>query len=107
MRKIVSFIMMIGFVFAGLVKESYEVKGMHCQFGCANKVQSMMANLEGVEKCEVDFESSKMLIEYDDSKLNTDVIISTITTNTTYETKKIDKNEKKKSFWSKLKGLFG
>ena len=54
------FIMITGFVFAGLVKESYVVKGMHCQFGCANKVQSMMANLEGVEKCEVDFESSKI-----------------------------------------------
>ena len=107
MRKIVLFSMITGFVFSGLVKESYLVKGMHCQYGCANKVQSMMSELEGVEKCEVNFESSKMLIEYDDSKLNTDVIISTITTNTTYETKKIDKNEKKKSLWSRLKGLFG
>ena len=107
MKKIILFSMLTSFVLAGLVSESYAVKGMHCQFGCANKVQSMMSELDGVTKCEVDFETSKMLIEYDDSKLNSDLIVSTITTNTTYQTKKIDKNEKKKSFWSRLKGLFG
>jgi len=106
MKKIVLFSLVGSFLMAGVVSEAYVVKGMHCQFGCADKVQAIMASLDGVQKCEVDFETSKMLIEYDNSKLNSDLIISTITDQTTYETRKMEKEKEKKTFWKKLKGLF-
>ena len=106
MKKIVLFSLVGSLVLAGVVSESYAVKGMHCQFGCANKVQAIMSELEGVQKCEVDFETSKMVIEYDDKKLNSDLIISTIVDQTTYQTKKIEKEKEKKNFWNILKGLF-
>ena len=106
MKNLVLFSFVGAFLSAGVVSESYAVKGMHCQFGCANKVQAIMVELDGVKKCEVDFETSKMLIEYDDSKLNSDLIISTITDQTTYQTKKIEPGKEKKSFWRKFKGLF-
>ena len=106
MKNLVLFSLIGTFLTAGVVSESYTVKGMHCQFGCANKVQAIMVELDGVKKCEVDFETSKMSIEYDDSKLNSDLIISTITDQTTYQTKKIEPGKEKKSLWNKLKGLF-
>ena len=106
MKKIVLFSLVGSLVLAGVVSESYAVKGMHCQFGCANKVQAIMSELEGVQKCEVDFETSKMVIEYDDKKLNSDLIISTIVDQTTYQTKKIENEKEKKTFWNRLKGLF-
>ncbi len=78
---------------------------MHCQFGCANKVQSLMSEIDGVEKCEVDFESSLMTIEYNDKKVSEKIILSTLSEKTTFETRKA--GAEKEGFWSKLKGIFG
>ena len=59
-------------------KDFHKVEGMHCQYGCANKVKSLMSELEGMKNCEVDFESSIMTVEYDDSKVNSELILSKI-----------------------------
>ena len=58
------------------------------------------------QKCDIDFNRSLMTVEYDDTKINPDLIVSTITEKTTYETKKVNDKKEKKSFWSKLKGIF-
>ena len=101
----------ISFVFSGNVTESYKVEGMHCQYGCANKVKSLITELDGMKKCEVDFESSIMIVEYDDSRVNSDLILSTMSNKTTYKTAKIENekqsNKKKQSIWNKIKKLFG
>ena len=90
---------------------NHTVDGMHCQYGCANKVQSIMNNLDGMKKCEVDFESSTMTVEYDDTKVNSELILSTISDQTTFKSVKIeDKVEdkvKKQSIWNKIKKIFG
>tara|TARA_B100001113_G_C20590585_1_gene397283 strand:- start:45 stop:374 length:330 start_codon:yes stop_codon:yes gene_type:complete len=95
------------FTFCGNITESYKVEGMHCQYGCANKVKSLMSELEGMKKCEVDFESSTMIVEYDDSKVTSELILSTMSDNTTFKSAKIEDKKTKKSIWNKIKKLFG
>ena len=95
------------FTFCGNITESYKVEGMHCQYGCANKVKSLMSDLEGMKNCEVDFESSIMTVEYDDSKVNSELILSTMSDKTTFKSAKIEDKETKKSIWNKIKKLFG
>ena len=106
MNKIVSFFIISSFLLAGTVSESYKVKGMFCQYGCVSKVKTLMGELDGMQKCDIDFNRSLMTVEYDDTKVNPDLIVSTITEKTTYETKKVNDKKEKKSFWSKFKGIF-
>ena len=106
MKKIISFFVVTCFLLAGTASESYKIKGMHCQYGCANKVKTLMNELDGMNKCEVDFDKSLMTVEYDDTKVNQDLILSTLTEKTTFETRKVDDKVEKKSFWNKLKGIF-
>ena len=107
MKKVILFSLVGSFLLAGTVSESYKVKGMHCQYACASKVKSLMNELDGMEKCDIDFEASLMTVEYDNTKVNPDLIVSILTEKTTFETRKIEKPKDKKSFWSRLKGLFG
>ena len=97
----------ISLIFCVNVTESYKVEGMHCQYGCANKVKSLIIELDGMNTCEVDFESSTMTVEYDDTKVNSELILSTISDKTTYKSAKIENKEKKQSIWNKIKKLFG
>ena len=108
MKKLMLSFIIASFLTAGTVSESYKIKGMFCQYSCVGKVESLMSGLEGMEKCKVDFDKSLMSVEYDDQKVNSDLIVSTITGNTTFETRKVEEKQKteKKSFWSKLKGIF-
>ncbi len=106
MKKMMVSLVSLSFLVAGMISETYTVKGMHCQFGCANKLQAFIAELDGVEKCTVDFETSLMTVEYDSKKVNEDLIISTVEEKTTYETRKNELPKEKQSFWNRLKGLF-
>ena len=106
MKKIISCFIILSCLFAGTVSESYKIQGMTCQYGCANKVQTLTNELEGVNKCEVEFEKSLMKVEYDDTKVNQDLIVSTLTEKTTFETRKVTDKKEKQSLWSRLKGIF-
>ena len=108
MKKLMLSLIIGSFLLSGTVSESYKIKGMFCQYSCVGKVESLMSELEGMEKCEVDFDKSLMNVQYDDQKVNSDLIVSTITGNTTFQTRKVEEKMKKekKSFWSKLKGIF-
>ena len=105
MKKIILSLTAVAFMFCADATEQYKIKGMYCNYGCVNKVKSVMNSLEGVKSCEVDFDKSLMTIQYDDSKINSDLIISSIEGNTTFEACKCNP-ENKKSFWSKIKGIF-
>ena len=106
MNKIISIFAIASFLLAGTASESYKIKGMHCQYACANKVKTLMNELDGMSKCEVDFDKSLMTVEYDDTKVNQDLILTTLTEKTTFETRIVDDKKEKKSFWDKLKGIF-
>ena len=106
MRYFVVLFSFLTFVLADDVSQAFKIEGMHCGYGCVNKVKSVINSLEGVKKCEVDFNKSLMTVEYDDTKVNPDLIVSTITEKTTYETRKVEDKKEKRSFWDKLKGIF-
>ena len=103
MKKIIIFCFLTMFVYANNVSKSFTVKGMHCGFACVKTVEKVVTSLDGVKTCNVDFDNSMMTIEYNANMLNADKIIASMNENTTYKTS--IKGEKK-SFWSKLKGLF-
>tara|TARA_Y100001960_G_C13976570_1_gene495454 strand:- start:20 stop:349 length:330 start_codon:yes stop_codon:yes gene_type:complete len=107
MKKSILLIVLFTFLLAEDKSESYKIEGMHCGYGCVNKVKSMMDSLDGMKMCEVSFEKSLMTVEYDDSKVNSDMILKLLADNTTYKTVLINNQKKeKKTFWSKVKGIF-
>ena len=85
--------------------EQYKIKGMTCSYGCANKVKEVMNSIEGMKSCEVDFDKSLMTVQYDDSKINSELIVSSLEGQTTFEVGRYNA-KRKKSFWGKLKGIF-
>ena len=105
MRYFVVLFSFLTFVLADDVSQAFKIEGMHCGYGCVNKVKSVINSLEGVKKCEVDFNKSLMVVEFDEGKLDSDKIISSLDEKTTYQTSRLEK--KKETFWSKFKGLFG
>jgi hypothetical protein len=48
-----------------------------------------------------------MTVEYDDSKVTSELILSTMSDKTTFKSAKIEDKETKKSIWNKIKKLFG
>ena len=105
MKNIIILLSFVVCAFAHNISKSFNVEGMTCDFGCVNKVKTIVGGLEGVQSCEVDFRQKKMTVIYNDETLNSDNIISSLDENTTFTTTIME--DKKKSFWSKLKGLFG
>ena len=105
MKNITKLLSFVVFAFANNVSNSFKVEGMHCDFGCVKKVNTVVAALDGVESCEVDFRQKKLTVVYNDEQISSDKIIASLDENTTFTTTVI--KEEKKSFWSKFKGLFG
>tara|TARA_Y100000814_G_scaffold268849_1_gene224032 strand:- start:594 stop:911 length:318 start_codon:yes stop_codon:yes gene_type:complete len=97
-------ILLFSFLVSADKSESYKIEGMHCGYGCVNKVKSLVNSLDGIKLCEVSYENSSMQIQYDDNKVNSDMILKLLSDNTTYKTALIAKE--KKTFWSKFKGIF-
>lgn len=52
-----------------MIEKTYVVTGMTCA-SCAAHVQKMLSKLEGVEFCEVNIATEKLIIRYDEEKLN-------------------------------------
>ena len=104
MRYVCVFFTFLVFAFAADVSQSFKVEGMHCGYGCVNKLKGAVDSMEGVKKCEVDFSKSLMVVEFDDKKLNSEKIIISVQENTTYKASLAV--EKKQKFWSKFKNMF-
>ena len=108
MKKYILLVFMLSFLLSGNKSEKYKIEGMHCSYGCVNKIKSVVNSIDGMKSCDVSFENSLMTVEYDDSKVNSDKILLLLSDKTTFKTSVFneeDKNERK-SFWSKVKGLF-
>lgn len=104
MKNIIIILSLVVFAFGHNVTKSFTVEGMHCDYGCVNKVKTVVASLEGVQSCDVDYRQKKMTVIYNDDKLNSENIITSLDENTTFTTTEM--KEEKKGFWSKLKGMF-
>lgn len=55
-----------------------KVEGMHCQAGCANGIDKMLSQQEGILESKTTFDSSASVIEYDQRKISENKIIDLI-----------------------------
>lgn len=55
-----------------------KVEGMSCQAGCANGLDRMLGQQEGILESKTTFDSSSSVIEYDERKISEDQIIELI-----------------------------
>ena len=87
---------------------TYNVEGMMCGKGCVNKIKAHMSAVEGINKCDVDFEKSLMTVEFDEAKVSKDDIAALVNEKTTYKcsVKKEQVEEKKRGLFSRLFNLF-
>ena len=92
---------------------SYNIEGMNCAFSCANKVNTAITSIDGVSKCNVDFDNKMAIVTYDTEKVKSTDILATIHESTEFkasvnnaEVKKEIKVEKKTLF-QKIFGIFG
>ena len=122
--KIFTLLVTIGALcFCGEIKTAaFNVNGMFCSNGCVKKIKTIVGSIEGVQKCNVDYNTSSMTVQFDSEKVNNDQIIAELTKSTSYKysdksaqcTKCTDSNcvcnqnnvktEKKKTFFSKIFG---
>lgn len=56
-----------------------KVKGMHCQSGCANGIDAMLKEQQGIIKSKTSFDQSSAVIEYDPILISEKEIINLIT----------------------------
>lgn len=56
-----------------------KIKGMHCQSGCANGIDAMLKEQQGIIKSETSFDQSSAVIEYDVILISEEEIINLIT----------------------------
>ncbi|MCZ6521722.1 MAG: heavy metal-associated domain-containing protein [Bacteroidetes bacterium] len=55
-----------------------EVKGMSCQLGCANGIDAILRETNGIVKSETSFDNSSSEVTFDDTKINLGEIIEII-----------------------------
>ena len=60
-------------------KAEFTIEGMTCAVGCAKTIEKKLAKLDGVKSAKVDYENKHAVVEFDDSKLNTDKLEETVT----------------------------
>ncbi|MEK0352763.1 MAG: heavy metal-associated domain-containing protein [Nitrosopumilus sp.] len=62
----------------GFETTEMKITGMHCN-NCAEKIETALSNLEGIQNASVNFENSVAEIVYDPSALTMETISTTIT----------------------------
>ena len=92
----------LGFIFSTEITTNYNIKGMMCSVSCPKAIQKSLDGIEGIKSCAVDFDTKTATIVYDDDKIDSKKIASTIQKSTYFTVKK--KVEKEK--WSLFNWLF-
>ena len=59
------------------MKKTYDVSGMSCS-ACSAAIERAVGKLDGVSRCEVNLLANKMTVDYDETTLNSDTIISAV-----------------------------
>ena len=93
-KLILVWMLLIGVILSNQTSK-FKVDGMTCAGGCAWKVNNITKGIDGVIKSEVDFENSMLTVEYDNTKVSEDLIISTLTSQTTYKVRPMKEKSKK------------
>ncbi len=84
----------------------FDVKGMMCGVGCVNKIKTNIGSLDGVQKCDVNFDKGIMIVDYDENKVNDQTIIKKLTDKTTYSCSPRSQEEKPKGFFKRIFSWF-
>lgn len=85
----------------------FNVKGMMCGKSCVKMIENNVGALEGVKKCEVNFNKGVMTVDYDETKTNPDVISKSLNEKGTAYSCSIKKDEEKpKGFFKRIFSWF-
>jgi copper chaperone/Cu+-exporting ATPase len=68
----------------GQAMASISISGMTCG-GCCTKVESAVAELDGVVKVKADYENKVAMVVYETDKVDVDTIVETINTKTGFK----------------------
>ena len=78
MRKIFFIVFTISFLFSISTNKIYNIEGMMCGVGCANKISSILKVLDGVEEFSIDFENTTVEVLFDDVNLTSEKVIHSL-----------------------------
>ncbi|WP_046757695.1 heavy-metal-associated domain-containing protein [Kordia jejudonensis] len=59
-------------------KAEFKIDGMTCAIGCAKRIESKLASMDGVKSATVDFEQKLAMVEYNETKVDFDALTSTV-----------------------------
>lgn len=59
-------------------KAEFKIDGMTCAIGCAKRIESKLAAMDGVKSAKVDFEQKLAMVEYNEAKVDFDALTSTV-----------------------------
>lgn len=60
-----------------MIKKTFKIPDMSCT-NCAMKIESLEDDLDGVKEINASYHKLEMVIEYDESKLNDEQIVSAV-----------------------------
>ena len=100
------FLLILTFSILFSATSEFNVKNMMCGVGCVNKIKAHIGSLDGVKKCDIDFNKGVMTVEYDESKINDQGIVKKLNDKTTYSCSVKKENNEKKGFFKLIFGWF-
>ena len=59
-------------------KAEFKIDGMTCAVGCAKRIESKLAAMEGVKSATVDFEQKLAKVEYNDAKVDFEALTNQV-----------------------------
>lgn len=59
-------------------KTTFTIEGMTCAIGCAKTIQEQLASMKGVQNATVDFDKKLATVEFDGSKLTSELLIKAV-----------------------------
>tara|TARA_B100000927_G_C16364523_1_gene428909 strand:- start:100 stop:426 length:327 start_codon:yes stop_codon:yes gene_type:complete len=81
MKLLLSMLLFVGIVFSAEKTSTYDVKGMMCGNGCVKKINRALNTLEGIKSKDVNFETSSMVVVYDDKLVSDKMIVAALKEN--------------------------
>lgn len=63
---------------ATYAKAEFTIEGMTCAVGCAATIEKKIAKMEGVKHATVDFDKKLAMVEYNEAKVNPDLLEKTV-----------------------------
>jgi len=81
MKLFITIMCFVGLVFSAEKTSTYDVKGMMCGNGCVKKINRALNTLDGIKSKNVNFETSSMVVVYDDQLVNDKMIVAALKEN--------------------------